>query len=139
MLFLKLLSLILKIWWKKSTKTWSSITNIADEMLDFYHDLVNKIRYKINSFISGTTMTDADNSEIQEFSHKVNEGRSIIPDLVGKMESLTNTEELVRIIKNEMVTKLGINIAEEIIVFISKQGKYFNLQIVSDEKLSSRP
>ncbi|GBN91149.1 hypothetical protein AVEN_186955-1, partial [Araneus ventricosus] len=118
---------------------WSSLSDIAGKIQEYYRNLVEQIRDKIHLFVSETNAVDVNSSEAETFRHKFSSGCNITSDLANKMKNLTNPEELALMV-NSAVSNLDINIPKDDMLRIANQGKYFNfLQTISDKILNSKP
>ncbi|WP_266264388.1 hypothetical protein [Rickettsia hoogstraalii] len=74
---------------------WSNVSNIAEKVERYYHDLVEQMSNKIKSFITGTVIVDAEQLEAQTFSSKFSNGYNITSNLIEEIKNLTNPEELI--------------------------------------------
>ncbi|GBN31375.1 hypothetical protein AVEN_12449-2 [Araneus ventricosus] len=118
---------------------WSRISNIAENMQEYYQNLFEQVRCKMQLFLTETDVIDVNSSEAEAFARIFSSGYSITSDLVNKTMNITNPEELAEIVKSA-VSNLEINISKDDVLYIANQGKYFSfLQTVSDNILSSKP
>ncbi|GBN84605.1 hypothetical protein AVEN_232252-1 [Araneus ventricosus] len=118
---------------------WSSLSNIARKIQEYYRNLVEHVHGTIRLLVSKPNAIDLNSSDVEAFGHKFNIGYNITSDLIINTKNLTNPEELA-IIVNNAISNLDIDILKHDIVYIANQGKYFTfLQTVSDKILGSKP
>ncbi|GIY18032.1 uncharacterized protein CEXT_427211 [Caerostris extrusa] len=96
------------------------------------------MRNEIKSFL-GSTNVHVDPLDAETFYAKFNNGCKIASNLTQNIQNLTNLEDLANTLQNS-IEALNIDVPQDLIGNIAKQGKYFNfLQAVSGKEYSSRP
>ncbi|GIY40693.1 uncharacterized protein CDAR_183201 [Caerostris darwini] len=119
-------------------KVWKSVDDVAKHIQEYYRELVEKMRNEIKSLLTSTNV-HVDPLDAETFSAKFNNGYKIASNLTQTIQNLTNAEDLAIKLQNS-IRELNIDVPEELIGNIAKQGKYFNfLQVVSGKEYSSRP
>ncbi|GBN01100.1 hypothetical protein AVEN_198811-1 [Araneus ventricosus] len=117
---------------------WSNLNEIAKSMRDYYKNLVEQIRTKIKSFNSYDVSMEVDVSEAQKFSAKLSNGYRITSDIVKQMKTVRDIGKVSRAV-SEIISKLDINVRDDLLVYVSNQGNFFKfLQTVSGKEFSSR-
>ncbi|CAL1300188.1 unnamed protein product [Larinioides sclopetarius] len=118
----------------------SSLNNIARNIQEYYRNLVELIRDKIRLLISEPYSSfEVNFSDAEAFKNTLNVGYIVTTNLMNKIKNLENPKEL-KVIIDKTITSLDIDIPKHEIVYIGKQGEYFDfLQTVSDKMLGSKP
>ncbi|CAL1286289.1 unnamed protein product [Larinioides sclopetarius] len=118
---------------------WSSLSDIAEKTQEYFRNLVQQVRDKIQLFVSKANAIDVNSSGAEAFRFKFSIGYNITSDLVNKLKNLTDSEQIAVVINNT-ISNFDIEVSEDDVLSIANQGKYFNfLQTVSDKELNSKP
>ncbi|GBO10552.1 hypothetical protein AVEN_71486-1 [Araneus ventricosus] len=118
---------------------WSSLSDIAGNIREYYRNLAEQVRDKINLFVSDANAVHVNFSEAEAFRNKFNSGYHMTSEVINKMNNLKNPEKLAVVI-NSTISNLDIDVSEDNILYIANQGKYFSFfQTVSDKVLSTKP
>ncbi|GBN27200.1 hypothetical protein AVEN_46587-1 [Araneus ventricosus] len=119
-----------------SNNLWSYFSDVSQQILKCLTDITGRMHREIKSFTNNIFIDDVSLSEGKRLSTQLNDGYNIVSDLIEKIKNSIDTEDLAMKVNN-IVTSLNINVPNESIMHIAKQGKYLKfLLTVADIELN---